>query len=380
MLSNREEPNVQTYRIVVLPGDGIGPEIMKEALKVLKGALPGSNGTCIEFREHPLGAANYRKTGEILSSELIQDCKKSDAVLLAAMGLPDVRLPDGTEIQPQQVVGLRRALDLYAAVRPIKLYPGVASVLRNTGPGIDFIILRENIEGLFASFNGGSIVHDQAVADTMMITRKGTERVVEFAFRLAKRRNGRPLDGRRMVTCVDKANVFRSLAFFRKIFHDVADRHADVTAEACYVDAMSLYMVQAPWNYDVLVMENMFGDILSDLGAGLVGGLGLGPSAEIGDRYALFQPSHGSAPQIAGLNMANPLATILSAAMMLDWLGERNEDTDLSMAGRRIESAVAEILRQGKVMTPDLGGTATTAQVGDAVLGVMEAGDNGHTL
>jgi 3-isopropylmalate dehydrogenase len=214
----------------------------------------------------------------------------------------------------------------------------------------------------------------------MLITRKGTERVVEFAFRLAKRRNGRPLDGRRMVTCVDKANVFRSLAFFRKVFCEVAARHSDIAAETCYVDAMSLYMVQAPWNYDVLVMENMFGDILSDLGAGLVGGLGLGPSAEIGDRFALFQPSHGSAPQIAGLNMANPLATILSAAMMLDWLGERHVDAETTLAARRIESAVAEILREGRVLTSDLGGPATTAQMGDAVLRVIESDRQSHML
>jgi 3-isopropylmalate dehydrogenase len=267
---------------------------------------------------------------------------------------------------------LRKALDLYAAIRPIKLYPGVPSVLKEVGPGIDFIVLRENTEGLFASFGGGSVAHDQAVSDTMLITRKGTERIVEFAFHLAKRRKGRPLDGKHMVTCVDKANVFRSLAFFRKIFFEVANRHSDVAAEACYVDAMSLYMVQAPWSYDVLVMENMFGDILSDLGAGLVGGLGLGPSAEIGDRYALFQPSHGSAPQIAGLNMANPLATILSAAMMLDWLGERNGDANVILAARRIESAVVEILRAGKVLTPDLGGDATTEQLGDAILKVVE--------
>jgi 3-isopropylmalate dehydrogenase len=371
---------VHTYRIVVLPGDGIGPEVMREALKVLEGALDSHNGPRIEYSEHPLGAAYYQKTGEILPAELIEECKQSDAVLLAAIGLPDVRLPDGTEVQPHQVVGLRQALDLYAAVRPIKLYPGVPSVLRNVGPGIDFIILRENTEGLFASFGGGSAAHDQAVADTMLITRKGTERVVEFAFRLAKRRNGRPLDGRRMVTCVDKANVFRSLAFFRKVFYEVADRHADIDAEVCYVDAMSLYLVQAPWNCDVLVMENMFGDILSDLGAGLVGGLGLGPSAEIGDRYALFQPSHGSAPQIAGLNAANPLATILSVAMMLDWLGERNDDSDAILAARRIESAVAEILRTGKVLTPDLGGKATTEQIGAAVLKAVESGSNNPSL
>ena len=365
---------MHTYQIVVLPGDGIGPEVMRETLKVLKGALPGRNGSRLECREHPLGAAHFKQTGEILPQELIAECKKSDAVLLSAIGLPDVRLPDGTEVQPHQVVGLRKALDLYAAVRPIKLYAGVPSVLADVGPGIDFIVLRENTEGLFASFGGGSAAHDQAVADTMLITRKGTERVVEYAFRLAKRRNGRPLDGRRMVTCVDKANVFRSLAFFRKVFYEVAARHADIAAETCYVDAMSLYMVQAPWNYDVLVMENMFGDILSDLGAGLVGGLGLGPSAEIGNDNALFQPSHGSAPQIAGLNMANPLATILSAAMMLDWLGERNADPDAIMAARRIESAVGEILQAGKVLTPDLGGKHTTAQMGDAVLKIIESG------
>lgn len=365
---------MRDYRIVVLPGDGIGPEIMQATLKVLKGALAGSAGPRIECREHPLGAAFYRKTGEILPADLIEECKNADAVLLAAIGLPEVRLSDGTEVQPHQVVGLRKALDLYAAMRPIKLYPGVDSVLKDVGPGIDFIVLRENTEGLFASFGGGSVAHDQAAADTLLITRKGTERVVEFAFRLAQRRQGRPLDGRRMVTCVDKANVFRSLAFFRKVFYEVAARHEDIAAEACYVDAMSLYMVQAPWNFDVLVMENMFGDILSDLGAGLVGGLGLGPSAEIGDRFALFQPSHGSAPQLAGLNVANPLATILSAAMMLDWLGERHGDAAASLIARRIESAVAEILSAGKVLTPDLGGRASTAQMGDAVLKIIESG------
>ena len=369
---------MHTYRIVVLPGDGIGPEVMKETLKVVNGALSGSDGPKFDFSEHPLGAANYKETGEILSEELIEECRQADAVLLSAIGLPDVRLPDGTEVQPHQVVGLRKALDLYAAVRPIKLYPGVPSVLANVGPGIDFIVLRENTEGLFSSFGGGSAAHDQAVADTMLITRKGTERVAEFAFRLAKRRNGRPLDGKKVVTCVDKANVFRSLAFFRKVFNEVASRHADIDAETCYVDAMSLYMVQAPWNYDVLVMENMFGDILSDLGAGLVGGLGLGPSAEVGDSHALFQPSHGSAPRIAGLNMANPMATVLSAAMMLDWLGDRHGDAAASRAAGRIESAVAEILYSGMVRTPDLGGNNTTAQMGDAILKIIESDNHNH--
>lgn len=153
-----------------------------------------------------------------------------------------------------------------------------------------------------------------------MITREGTERVVDYAFRLALRRQGRPSDGKRKVSCVDKANVFRSFAFFRKVFFEVAERFPSIESDAVYVDAMSLHMVSTPSQWDVLVMENQFGDILSDLGAAIVGGLGMAPSAEIGDDHALFQPSHGTAPQLAGKNVANPIACILSAAMMLDWL------------------------------------------------------------
>jgi 3-isopropylmalate dehydrogenase len=291
---------------------------------------------------------------------------------MAAIGLPDVRKPDGTEVQPEMMVGLRRAMKLYAAVRPIKLYPGVPTPLKDTGRGIDFIILRENLEGLFASFNGGCILNDLVATDTMVITREGTERIAEFAFRLSERRAGRPSDGRRVVTCVDKANVFRSFAFFRQVFYEVAGKHPQVTAEANYVDAMSLYMLQNPSAYDVLVMENQFGDILSDLGAGLVGGLGLAPSGEIGEHHAMFQPSHGTAPQLAGLDVANPLATILSGAMMFDWLGQRHNDSAAIAAGRAIESAVASVLAKGDAMPRDLGGQTNTQGVGEAVLRALE--------
>ena len=356
---------MSTYNIVVLPGDGIGPEIMRACLRVLRAT--GSDLLRFDFVEHSIGAGHFARTGEVLPETVLGECRKADAILLAAMGLPDVRRPDGTEVQPEIVVGLRKELDLYAAIRPVKLFAGVRSCLRDVGQGIDFVVLRENTEGLFSSFGGGARVGDQVAADTMMITRAGSERVIEFAFRLAARRNGRPADRRRRVTCVDKANVFRSQALFRKVFFEVAGRHPDIGAEAVHVDAMTLYMVQKPWDFDVLVMENMFGDILSDLGAGLVGGLGLGPSAEIGDPHMLFQPSHGSAPDIAGRGLANPLAMILSAAMMLDWLGERHGDVAALAAGRRIESAVARVLEDGKVLTPDLGGTASTDAVGDEV-------------
>ncbi|HRX79858.1 MAG TPA: isocitrate/isopropylmalate family dehydrogenase, partial [Pirellulaceae bacterium] len=242
-----------------------------------------------------------------------------------------------------------------------------ASPLRDVENGIDLVILRENLEGLFASFGGGCLLNDHVATDTIIITREGTERIVDFAFQLARKRNGRPLDGRKSVTCVDKANVFRSFAFFRKIFFEQAAKYSDIAADATYVDAMSLFLVQNPAAYDVLVMENQFGDILSDLGAGIVGGLGMGPSAEIGNDHALFQPSHGSAPQLTGKNVANPIATILSAAMMLEWLSDRHQDPSAARAASRIEEAVSQVLAEGQVRTPDIGGTSSTSDVAEAV-------------
>jgi 3-isopropylmalate dehydrogenase len=271
------------------------------------------------------------------------------------------------------MVGLRRGLNLHSAVRPCRLYPGVKSCLNTADAGIDFVILRENLEGLFASYGGGCRVGDSVATDTIVITREGTRKVCEYAFRLAERRQGRPSDGRRSVTCVDKANIFRSMAFFREVFFEVAAEHPGIHAEATYVDAMSLYMVQDPSGYDVLVMENQFGDILSDLGAGIVGGLGMAPSAEVGDEHALFQPSHGTAPQIAGKGIANPLAMILSAAMMFDWLGERHGDDDATAAGEQIEQAVCRVLAAGETLTGDLGGSASTSEVADAVVSALSA-------
>lgn len=358
---------MNTYRIALLPGDGIGPECMDATRIVLDQMVEAIPGLNLRFTSHRAGAQLYRETGVALPDEVLQDCLSADAVLLSAIGLPDVRQADGTEVQPTMMVGLRRALGLHSAVRPVKLYPGAPCALRETGPGIDFVIIRENLEGLFASFGGGCLVGDEVATDTLVVTRKGTAQVADFAFRLAARRQGRPSDGKRMVTCVDKANVFRSLAFFRKVFFDVARSYPEIESNAVYVDAMSLYMVQNPWDFDVLVMENQFGDILSDLGAGIVGGLGLGPSGEIGEEHGLFQPSHGTAPGIAGKNIANPIATILSAAMMLDWLGDRNDDSVLTGAAVMLEKAVAKVIQEGAVRTPDLGGDASTSQVARAV-------------
>ena len=356
-----------SYRIALLPGDGIGPECMDATRMVLDRVVARFPALDLQLTSHRAGAELYRESGETLPPAVLEDCLAADAVLLSAIGLPDVRQPDGTEVQPTMMVGLRRALGLHSAVRPVRLYRGAPCALKDSGPGIDFVVVRENLEGLFASFGGGSRVGSEVATDTMVVTRKGTSQVANYAFRLAQRRSGRPSDGRKMVTCVDKANVFRSLAFFREVFFDVAESFPDIAADAVYVDAMSLYMVQNPWDFDVLVMENQFGDILSDLGAGIVGGLGLGPSAEIGQEHALFQPSHGTAPAIAGKNTANPLATILSAAMMLDWLGDRHQDAAGAGAASAVENAVSTVLNDGEICTPDIGGKASTNDVANAV-------------
>lgn len=354
---------MSSYSIVALPGDGIGPECLRATLVVLDAVCDCYPELKIQLQTHDSGARYYRKHGVAMEQHVLKECLQADAVLLAAIGLPEVRKPDGTEIQPEMMMGLRRALGLYAAVRPVKLYPGVRSPLNTCGDGIDMVILRENLEGLFASFGGGCQLNDLVATDTLVITRSGTERIVEYAFRLAEKRNGRPSDGKRKVTCVDKANIFRSFAFFRKVFFEVAGRYPSIESDAVYVDAMSLHMVTRPGDWDVLVMENQFGDILSDLGAAIVGGLGFAPSAEIGEKHGLFQPSHGTAPEIAGRDIANPIATILSAAMMFDWLGDRHRDPLATHVSQNIELAVNACLLEGTIRTADQGGNTSTMQV-----------------
>ncbi len=350
-----------TYRIAVLPGDGIGHEVMAEAVKVLRVVEVAFPGLRFDCQEHPTGARCYQETGSDLPPETLDACRAADAILFGAAGLPDIRWPDGTEIRPQ--ISLRFLLDLYAGIRPIKKYAGVPPVLAGD-PRIDYVILRENTEGLFA---GGLRVGGHVAMDSMVITRPGTERIVRYAFRLARGRRGSPADGRRCVTCVDKANVLKSMAFFRQIFDEVAGEFPDIQMDHAYVDAMTLHMVQRPQSFDVVVAENMFGDIISDLGAGTIGGMGLAPSADVGDTYGVFQPSHGTAPDIAGKGIANPIAQILSVGMMLDWLGERNQDETARAAARAIETAVEATLRDRCFHTADLGGAAATATVGDAV-------------
>jgi 3-isopropylmalate dehydrogenase len=360
---------VTEYRIAVLPGDGIGPEIMTEALKVLSAVEKQFPRLRFRCREHPVGARCHQETGDDLPGETFEACRQANAILFGSAGMPDIRFPDGTEIAPQ--LTLRFELDLYAGIRPIRKYPGVPAVLSGDPP-IDYVILRENTEGLYASRGGGVRIGKETAVDNMVITRRGTERIVRAAFRLARVRNATSDHGKRRVTCVDKSNVLRSMAFFREAFDRVALEFDDIQKDHVYVDAMALSMILNPQSLDVLVMENMFGDILSDLAAGTIGGMGLAPSADVGDRYGLFQPSHGSAPALAGKGVANPIAQILSAAMMLDWLGDRKSDPEAKQAAKSVEAAVAKVLRNPDLHTADLGGKAFTADVGDAVAGEIK--------
>src|SRR5437667_4761006 len=270
-----------SFHIAVLPGDGIGPEVMAPALAVLDKVAASTPGLKFRFTEAPAGAGHYRDTGKSMPASTIKLCEEADAILLGACGLPHIRYPDNTEIMPQ--VELRFIFDLYAGVRPCRLIPGVPSPIVGAAErGIDLVVIRESTEGLFASMGKGVVTETEA-RETLVISRKTSERLCEFSFRLAERRKARGRPG--ALTCVDKANVFKAFAFFREMFDEAASRHPGVKADRLYVDACSALLVKRPWDFDVMVMENMFGDILSDMTAGLIGGMGLAPSADIGDGH-----------------------------------------------------------------------------------------------
>jgi len=342
-----------SFRIAVLPGDGIGPDVTAEGVKALRAveqAIPSLRFQCDEFG---VGAGEFLRSGNPLPDATFEKCKSYDAILLGAMGLPGVRWPDGKEMTPQ--IDLRERLDLYCGLRPIKTYHPNDTPLKSDKP-IDFVLIRESTEGLFAARHGSADLNGDAAMDTMKITRHGSVRLFHSAFRLARKR-------RKKVTLVDKANVLPSMAYFRTIFQDVAREYPDVETEAVYVDAASLFLVRRPWDFDVMVTENMFGDILSDLAAGLVGGMGMAPSGDLGDQYAVFQPSHGTAPDIAGMGIANPVAMILSVAMMLDWL----PGDGAHRGGEILHRAVAEVLADPSKRTPDVGGQMKTHELGSLI-------------
>ena len=324
-------------KIAVIPGDGIGKEVMEAALYVLDHMnLP------FKYKMLEAGDEALKKYGKALPDETLDECKKCDAVLFGAVG----------ETAADVIVRLRFELDVFANVRPAKSYKGVKCLY----DGVDIIIVRENTECLYKGFE----YEINGVAQGIrVITRKGSERIAKFAFELAKKEN------RKKITVLHKANVLkRTCGLFRDVCREISKRYPDIEYNEYYIDAACMYLVMDPWRFDVILTTNMFGDIVSDLAAGLVGGLGLAPSANIGEKYALFEPVHGSAPDIAGKGIANPSAMILSACLMLKHFGLIEE-------AKKVETALEKVLEEGKV-TPDLGGKLKTMDMAKEIVRKIE--------
>lgn len=316
------------YDITIIPGDGIGPEVMEATLQIL-------DALDIEFNYTKAHAGDkcFKLTGTTIPEETITEARKADAILFGAV----TTVPG----QKSAIITLRKAMDLYANIRPVKSYSGVRSLYQD----LDLVIIRENTEGLYSGIEEET---EEGATALRIITTKSSERICKFAFDYAKR------TGRNKVTAVHKSNVLKlSDGLFKDIFYDLAEQYPNIEADDKYVDAMAMFLITKPQQFDCIVTTNLFGDILSDEGAGLVGGLGLTPSANIGKNNGLFEPVHGSGPDIAGKGISNPSAMILSAVMMLKYLKEDQEAI-------RLENALADVLREGKKMTPDLGGSSKT--------------------
>jgi 3-isopropylmalate dehydrogenase len=358
-------------KISLIKGDGIGVDVSEAAMRLVQQAVSLVGLGPLDIHEIEAGAGYFAKTGQDIEPEGEARAGAADAIFLGAIGLPDIRHEDGTEISPH--LRLRDRYQLYAGVRPVKAYPNAPQALADKRAAkIDFVIVRESTEGLFysAAVHGRTKVIDNSYCDEILrITRKTTEKLHEFSFRLAARRKERGHPGH--VTCVDKANVFTSMAFFRSIFDEVAARHPDIKTAHNYVDAMALDLIRQPWRADILVMENMFGDILSDLGGGLVGGMGMAACGEIGDEIGLFQPAHGSAPDIMGQDRANPLAAILSGVLMLDYLSEKLDEPKFGDAAMLLDAAVDAGFAANQLRPMEFGGDMGTRAITDRISQIL---------
>ena len=356
------------YNIVVLRGDGISKEVIPEAVKTLEATKDAVKGLDFKFTEFECGFEYYQKTGEPWPAEAYPACKESDAILFGAVGMPGVA---GLEHIVYVHRILRQKLDLYANVRPVKLRANIPCPLvgKKTGD-IDLVIVREGTEDLYTPIRGTleRAEKKEVAIDVKIVTRRGSERIIKYAFNLCKAKTrGAPLDGKKRVTCVDKSTVLKSCALFREVFDEVAEGYSEIEKDYALIDAWAQWAIRRPEYYNVVVTTNMFGDIISDLTSTFQGGLGVAPSAEVGDRYGMFRPIHGSAPKYYGKNVANPIATILSAKMLLDWLAQIHDDKSAKEAANRIDRAVDMTLEEGKVLPRDLGGKSKTNKVGDEI-------------
>jgi len=322
------------FKIAVIPGDGIGKEVMEATINVLD-AL----NLDFEYTYGDAGDECLEKTGTALPKETLDLIKNSDACLFGAAG----------ETAADVIVKIRQEMKMFANLRPVKSYPNTNSLFKD----VDFMIVRENTEGMYIA-DEEKETEEGAIA-RRIITRKAEERIIRYAFEYAKANN------RKKVTAVHKANVLKKTdGLFKKIFYEVAEEYPDIESEDFYVDATAMYLITNPQSFEVIVTTNLFGDILSDEGAGLVGSLGLIPSANIGEEGALFEPVHGSAPDIAGENKANPTAMLLSAVMMLRHLNLTDE-------ADKLDAAILNVLEEGKHLTGDLGGSSNTFEMAEAI-------------
>jgi isopropylmalate/isohomocitrate dehydrogenase-like protein len=328
------------YNLAVIPGPGIGAEVINETVRLLD-----CTDLTFDCRYFEVGYEVWQKTGSPVPDDVLTEMRRTQACLFGA-----TTTPVGVPGYKSAIITLRTALGLYANVRPAKSYPNQKGM-----KDVDLVIVRENTEGMYS---GWEFELPDSAYTIRVITRKATERITRFAFELAMKR-------RKKVTIVTKANVLRKTdGLFLEVANKVAKDYPDVEVEEAFVDVTAMRLILKPDIFDVIVTSNLFGDILSDESAGLVGGLGLAPSANIGVDYALFEPVHGSAPRLAGKNIANPMAAILASKMMLDYLGENRW-------AERIENAIVTVLNEGKLLTPDLGGSSSTTQVTDAIINAL---------
>lgn len=352
---------MNTYKIAVIGGDGIGPEVVAEGVKVLKAVAALDGGIQFDFTYFPWGCDYYRSTGTMMPEDGLEQLAGHDAILLGAVGAPDV--PDHVSLWGL-LLKIRKGFDQYVNLRPVKLLRGAPCPLAVDPKDIDMIFVRENSEGEYAG-SGSWLYKDspnEVVIQDGVFSRRGCERIMRYAFELARSR-------RCGVTSVSKANALNySMVFWDQIFAQVAKEYPDVPTRSCLVDAASMFMVKDPGRFEVVVTSNLFGDILTDLGAAIAGGMGLAAGANLNPERtfpSMFEPIHGSAPDIAGQQVANPLATVWSAAQMMEFFGYPNWSD-------RLINAIEALLVDKTALTPDLGGTATTAQVGDAVVQVLQ--------
>lgn len=373
-----------TYRIAALPGDGIGPEVMDQAIRVLNLASQRSD-RFFEVDEIQCGAGFYEKHGDDIETGGLDRCKAADVILLGAVGLPtangrsQITMADGKMAGWTPLVRNRVNLDLYANIRPVKLYEGVKIGISGKPrqvwdhDKVDMVFFRENTEGLYAGSGGilapGGI--PQAATDVRILTRNGSERILRKAFEAARHRNGAPGDGKKRVTCVVKNNVLYGCRFFTGILEEIAGWYPEVKYEVILVDAFSQWLLRRPEHYDVIVTTNMFGDIVTELAAVLQGGIGMSCGGNVGDHHAMFEPIHGSAPKHAGKNRANPMAMILAVAQALRWLGAQKSDLSLDIEGANIELAVQNVVKAGKVLTYDLAGEDRAASMSDVTAEIL---------